>query len=270
MVRRGLLTLILIGLFLRIAYAVGIYDPTLLNYNLDDFISYKNAAIDILQGDLLFTNSLYMKRPPVYSLLVAILGIQPFLIIAANIFLGIVIIPLTYVLARQLRLCQELAMLAALVVALDPTSIRASVMLRADSLANFWLAFAFVSLIKLKQADEWQTTLTWGLLSGIFIILSAFTRPAAYLLWIPMGIWVVFARLRGGGGGGAILAILALVTMPILGIRLWQQHNALYFNNGSFSTAGTFQLLYVRAASVLHQATNQDIDDVYTILAHPC
>ena len=51
-------------------------------------------------------------------------------------------------------------------------------------------------------------------------------------------------------------------------MMLWKQHNATYLRNGSFSTAGTFQLLYVRAASVLYQATGrQDIDAVYANLA---
>ena len=97
----------------RIVYAVSLYDPSLLNYNLDDFVSYRNAAIDIRQGDWAFTTSLYMKRPPVYSIMVAALGIQPLLIMAANIILGVAVVPLTYFLGKQLKLSQEFAMLAA-------------------------------------------------------------------------------------------------------------------------------------------------------------
>lgn len=55
--------------------------------------------------------------------------------------------------------------------------------------------------------------------------------------------------------------------MPVLGVGVWRQHNAVYFHNNSFSTAGAFQLLYVRGASVLHQATGQEINDVYATLA---
>ena len=76
---RALIAIMLVGLALRIGYAAAIYEPSLLTYNLDDFVSYRNAATDILDGDLAFTNSLYMKRPPVYSIMVAVLGIQPFL-----------------------------------------------------------------------------------------------------------------------------------------------------------------------------------------------
>ena len=64
-----LLLITLTGLLLRVGYAVSIYEPSLLPVYLDDFTSYRNAAIDILQGDLVFTNSLYLKRPPGFSLL---------------------------------------------------------------------------------------------------------------------------------------------------------------------------------------------------------
>ncbi len=53
----------------------------------------------------------------------------------------------------------------------------------------------------------------------------------------------------------------------MLGVGFWMQHNADHLNNGSFTTIGTYNLLYYRAASVLHQATGQEIDTVYAELA---
>ncbi len=213
--RYALLMIILLGISLRVGYALAIYEPSLLNYNVDDFVSYRNAADDILRGDLAFTNSLYMKRPPLYALLVAALQIQPMLVILANIALGTVIIPLAYKLARQFFLSREYALLAALIIAIDAASIRQSANLRADALASLLLAIAFVCLLKLQHADT-ATIAVWGLLSGTLIILSAFTRPAAYLLWIPMSLWVVLAR----DGGGRFLAILSLSAIPVFGIGI--------------------------------------------------
>lgn len=186
MPRFGLLTITIIGLLLRGGYALVTYEPSLLNYHSGDYREYSNAAEDILQGDLEFKNSVYLVRPPLFPLLVAALGIQPLLIIAANILLGAAIIPLTYVLARHFApppdSSQKLALLAACIVAIDPTSIRYSSVLLAEPLANLLLAFAFVSLMALKQADTRRAVAAWGLLAGGFIILSALTRPAAYLL----------------------------------------------------------------------------------------
>ncbi len=53
----------------------------------------------------------------------------------------------------------------------------------------------------------------------------------------------------------------------MLGLGFWKYHNANHLNNGSFSTIGTYNLLYYRAASVLYQATGQEIDAVYVELA---
>ena len=259
---RAIITIMLLGLALRIGYAAAIYDPSLQNYNLDDFVSYRHAATDILNGDLAFTNSLYMKRPPVYSLMVAALGIQPFLVIAANITLGIAIVPLTYLLGRQLKLSNEVAMLAAFIVVLDPTSIRASSVLRADAMADFWLALSLVSLLIVRKAETFRIAIISGFVAGIFIMLSALTRPAAYLLWIPMGLWLLFSNMRW-----RLPAVAAMAAVGLVVVNFWSHHNGVYFNNPSFSSAGTFQLLYVRAASVLHQATGVDIDAVYAELA---
>ena len=98
---KWLLLITLAGLLLRVGYVLSIYEPSLLSVYLDDFTSYRNAAIDILQGDLEFKNSVYLVRPPLFPLLVAALDIQPILILAVNILLGAAIIPLTYVLARH-------------------------------------------------------------------------------------------------------------------------------------------------------------------------
>ena len=59
----------------------------------------------------------------------------------------------------------------------------------------------------------------------------------------------------------------AFILPALLGVGFWTQHNANHLNNGSFSTIGTYNLLYYRAASVLHQATGQEIDAVYAELA---
>lgn len=260
----ALLAVTLLGVFLRIAYAVAISSPSLLNYSLDDFVSYRVAATDILAGDLAFTNSVYMKRPPLYSLLVAALQIQPVLVIVANILLGSAIIPLTFALAKRFCRSNWFALIAALIVALDAASIRQSANLRADALASLLLALAYLCLLRSAQDADNKKSAVWAFVAGGFIILSAFTRPAAYLLWVPMALWLVSALSRWGR---RFMPALALAILPVLGISTWQQHNAIYFDNGSFSTAGTFQLLYVRAASVLHQATGQDIDSVYAELA---
>ena len=209
--RNALLAIVLLGLALRVAYTYSDYGASL---NLDypgDYWDYHIAAKQILAGDTSFTHRIFLVRPPIYPLVVAALNVNRPLLILLNQLLAIMIIPLTYTLARQLRLPVRLALLAALIVALDPTSVKYSGILLAEPLANLLLAAAFAALLALKRAETRSATVTWGLLAGGLIALSALTRPAAYLLWLPLCAWIVGARWRKGLRGMAALA-LALAT----------------------------------------------------------
>ncbi len=243
--------IILLGLALRIAYTSSIYGPSL---NLDypgDYWDYHIAAKQILAGDTAFTHRIFLVRPPLYPLIVAALNVNRPLLIMLNQLLAIMIIPLSYLLARQLRLPARLALLAALIVAIDPTSIKYSGILLAEPLANLLLAAAFVALLALKRAKTQRAAMAWGLLAGALIALSALTRPAAYLLWVPMGLWIIGARWGNGKRG---LAALTLALPALIVSSLWQSHNAHVFDNGSFTSIGAYNLLYYRAAATLHLA----------------
>ena len=77
-----------------------------------------------------------------------------------------------------------------------------------------------------------------------------------------------------GSAGTAPLAqprwrILAAGSLIVVGYSvtgLWIQHNAVTLGHNTFSTVGNFNMLYYRATSVLHQATGQEIDEVYAEL----
>lgn len=265
MLPRRLLLIILLGLILRAGYALAIYDPSLLPYHRGDYDLYRILAEEILQGDLAFQHSGYLLRPPLFPLLAAALDLEPLLILTVNILLATGIIPLTYLLANQFDPPEKLSLLSALIVAIDPTSVKYSGVLLAVPLANFLLALAFLTMMKIRGEDKLIAALYWGFLSGSLIVLSALTRSAAYLLWLPMALWAGFARRTVAGG--RILATAALVVPAMLGVGLWMQHNATHLKNGSFTTIGTYNLLYYRAASVLYQATGQEIDAVYAELA---
>ena len=149
-------------------------------------------------------------------------------------------------------------------IALDPTSIKYAGILMAEPLANLLLAFAFVCLIVAKRADDRRALVAACALAGAFIALSALARPSAYLLWLPLGLWIAFARQRM-----RLLALASLVLPALLGVGLWQAHNAAAFGNSSFSTIGTFNLLYNRAANVKRIASDEDdIGVIRHALAH--
>ena len=259
---RTLAAIFLIGLALRIGYAIVIYEPSLVIYHGGDYALYRVGAEEILRGDLAFTNNLYLLRPPLFPLLIALLRLQPATILAVNILLSSLVIPLAFILARKLQMPERLALLAALIVALDPTSIKYAGVLVAEPLANCFLACAFVSAMALKNVETPKRIAALGLITGGLIALSSLARPASYLLWIPLAIWIAWARQRW-----RLVAASTLVLAGLLGTGLWISHNAVTYGHWTFSTIGNYNLLYYRAASVLYQATGNDIDDVYAELA---
>ncbi|MDE2637990.1 MAG: hypothetical protein OXI30_16620 [Chloroflexota bacterium] len=62
--------------------------------------------------------------------------------------------------------------------------------------------------------------------------------------------------------------VLAFVLPACIGVIGWKQHNAHYHKGSGFSSIGTFNLLYYRAAMVRYWAHGrQDIDATYVELA---
>lgn len=247
-----------LGLALRVFYAIAIQNEVWVDYSL-----YRLGAEKILEGDIGFTDNLFAVRPPLFPLMVAALGLEPNLVRAANIALGASIIPLAWLLARQLGLEPKLALLVSLIVAIDPPSLRyMAAALQAEPLAGFFLMLAFTTLLAANQASDWRRAVCWGITAGCFIALSAWTRPAAYLLWAPMALWLALSRKRWRA-----LAATALVVPGLMGMAAWQLHNAAVFGNSSFTIVGNYNLLYYRAASALYQASGEEITSIYAELA---
>ncbi len=256
MQRLAIVLIVLLGLLLRIIFSNSVSD---IQGRLD-YPEYEFAAAEVQRGDFTFSSEIFQLRPPIFPMLLAALKQHKPSIRLVNILISLMIIPLTYVLARQLRLPQTMALLAAGIVALDPTSIKYASSLLAEPLASLTLAIAYIALATLQSERRRRAIVMLGALAGVCIALSALTRPSAYLFWIPMALWLVYARRSTGA---RVLAIFALVLPAALGVGLWKYHNAIYYNNSSFTSVGTFNLLHHRAASVLYQATVKDIKVVH-------
>lgn len=243
------LAIILLGLLLRAGYTGAFYGPTLdLNYP-SDYWEYRRAASQLLAGDWAFTDGVFLERPPLFPIMMAALGGHKPLILMLNQLLSLLAIPLTYALARQFQLQDWLACLAAALIALDPTSIKYAGILMAEPLANLLLALAYVCLLFAKRSVDRRALASYCALAGACIALSALTRPSAYLLWLPLGLWIALARRRL-----RFLALVSLAAPALLGIGLWKAHNSATYDNSNFSSVGSFNLLYHRGANVLRLA----------------
>ncbi len=254
-----ILVIILLGLLLRSGYTGALYGTKLdLNFP-SDYWDYRRASNQILAGDWGFADGVFLERPPLFPIMMAALGGHKPLILMFNQLLSLVLIPLTFVLARRCRLPDWLALLAAALVACDPTSIKYAGILMAEPLANLLLALAFVCLLFAKRSEDGRALVILCALAGALIALSALTRPSAYLLCIPLGFWIALAR-----GRLRLLALASLVAPALFGVGLWKAHNAATYDNSNFSSVGSFNLLYHRAANVLRLANAvADIETVH-------
>ncbi|MCY3978348.1 MAG: hypothetical protein OXG23_09635 [Chloroflexi bacterium] len=78
-----------------------------------------------------------------------------------------------------------------------------------------------------------------------------------------MAVWIVASRNKA-----RVLAVVALVLPASIGVIGWKQHNAFHHKGSGFSSIGTYNLLYYRAAMVHYWAHGrQDIDATYVELA---
>ena len=252
------MALLLLACGLRLGWIALNYTPDLSRFQNGDYTLYAIGGAHILdQHDL--SNSLFLVRPPLFPLLIAGVGGSALAGLIVNALIGGLAAPLTLILARRSGVPPPWALVAGLIVAVDPPSLVYSAYLGAEALANTLLLLALVALV--IGVDSPRGGLWWGIGAGIALVLSAWARPASYLLWIPLGIGLVIAHRQRWR------MIVAFVLVSAAGIGLWMAHNAAVFGNSNFSTIGVYNLLYYRAASVEHQATGQDLDSVYIDLS---
>jgi len=253
----GLALIFALALALRLGLYAAWYTPDLHRFESGDYALYRIGAEHLrAEGD--FSNSLFLVRPPGFILLVYALGSRHAWVIGVNAVLGALLAPLTSVLARRLDLGGRAALLAGVLVAVDGGSVVYSPFLGPEPLANLLLLAAVVALLVGVQTASSRRAVVWGALAGLALACSAWTRPAAYLLWVPLAAWIVVAHR----GRWRVALIFALINLA--GIAGWTAHNARVFDYPTYSTISPYTLVYYHAASVEHQATGDDMDTVYT------
>lgn len=256
----GLLLIFALALAVRWGYAALRWSDDFSAFDSGDYALYRIGGEHILaEGD--FTNSLFLIRPPLFPLLVALLGVREGAILLANAAIGATLAPLTLVLARQLGLGAGLALLAGLIVALDPASVVYSSFLGSEPLANVTLLLMLIALLASIRQPNTARQLAGGALAGVALTLSVLSRPAPFLIWTGLSVWLLLMSRRHSR------AVLAYTLASAIGISAWIAHNARVFDNPTVSTVSAYSLLYYRAASVEHWATGHDMDTVYTDLA---
>lgn len=252
--------LFLLALALRLLLLFAWYTDDLHLFESGDYALYRIGAEHWLaHGD--FNNSLFLVRPPLFPLVIALLGVNNVLVLLVNAIIGALCAPLTVVLSRALRLPSRLTTIAGLIVAIDPASIIYSSFLGPEPLANLFLLASVIALLKSWTMERTHTALAFGALAGLALVLSMAARPAAFLLWLPLGLWLLLRNRQRW------LRLFMFVVPCLLWVLVWTGHNARVLGSATYSTISTYNLLYYRAAAVERLATSDDIDEVYTHLS---
>jgi hypothetical protein len=247
-----------LALLLRLALAALWYSDDLgvSRFQSGDYLLYDLGAEQILaQHD--FSNSLFLARPPLFPLLVAALGQNEIAVLLVDALLGALIAPLTLVLARQLGFESRAALLAGVIIAIDPASVVYSAYMGPEPLANLLLVAMALCLLVMLHTPRIGAALVWGVFAGAALTLSALARPATYMLWPVLGLALLIVRRR------LWLAALLFAVVSAAGVFVWTAHNGAVFGNATFSTVGPYTQLYCRAASIEHFATNREMRPIY-------
>ncbi|MBN1680665.1 MAG: phospholipid carrier-dependent glycosyltransferase [Anaerolineae bacterium] len=255
-----LLLIVLIAVALRLAFITLRYTADLRHFETGDYGSYWLGGVHFRDNHD-FTNSLYLLRPPLFGLVIYALQFEDLAVLVFNALAGSLLVPLTYTLARQLEQSAGVALGAALVVAIDPASITYAAFLGAEPLANVLVLAMLVMLLHAVLAARGWRAPAWGATAGLALSLSVITRPAPYLIWTGLAVWLlVMFRDRW-----RVILVYGLVCL--LGIGGWVVHNGIEYDNYTVSSVSMYSLLYYRASSVEHWGSGDDMETVYIRLA---
>lgn len=250
-----LITLFAIGI--RLAWGLTRYLIDPVSVDLGDYILYEEGAKHFLQyGD--FSASLFLARPPLYALVIAALGVNQVASLVAGAIFGGLITPLVYWLGRAFGLNKRVSWLGALIYAVDFVAIAyGAALLDSIGLADLLITTMVLLLLLAMQAEQRRQSLLLGAAAGLALVLSVLTRPASYLIWTGLSVWLWLTFRHQWR------ALVAYVLVVVIGIGAWATHNQVVFGNRTLSTVSTFTLAFYRAASVERIGTGQDIDTVY-------
>ena len=216
-------------------------DYLTLSRDLDALVSKSNAHF-----------SLSLLRTPVYPLYLAaartITGSSFIGPLILQVLVGVGVVYVTYRLGLNLY-GRRVALLAAVILAIDPLSIVYSSVVLTEVLFTFFLVCS-VLLLWRPNANRWMRGLASGLLLGV----ATLTRPVSLYLSILMAIgYLILERKR-------LRQAVAVVLSFLIGFGLitggWIVRNDVMGGVATISTVEAYNVLYYRAEGALAEGQN--------------
>lgn len=254
------LSLLARGLLLYYRLAVQGIDPTRL------------IGSDVL-GWLGIARHLYYKRnfsywllgvrPPLFPMTIAAVyalgGSNTHAAILQTLF-GALVPLVGYLMARRLfshiddfPAPDRYALLAGVIMALDPASISASATLLSEPLFNLLFTTCLLSLTIYAQDQHWRDLA----LCALWLALTMLTRPTAIYFWVAVPL-ILIPVMRRWWRPALVLAAVGLAVY-----LAWSARNLRYQGIFNYSLQSNFTLLFLRASSAEHLATGAPLDEIY-------
>jgi 4-amino-4-deoxy-L-arabinose transferase-like glycosyltransferase len=258
----GLALLTRLGLFLAVPHPEGLLHPPdsgeydRLAWNLVAHGEYSLAEGAPWTPDL--------TRTPVFPLLVAccynIAGHEPAFAVAAQVLLSMITAVLVYAIGRRF-FDATTALVASILLAVDPLSIRYSILLLSETLFTLLLAASLYCLLAYQRKAQpgWVAAIT--LLTGLLIL----CRPIA-ILW-PFALLPVFGWIAWREKSGQPLVhygVFLAGTFAML--STWIVRNYRVGGIAVLSTVQGINLYYYRAALTLADEQNLYFADAQQLL----
>ncbi len=123
------------------------------------------------------------------------------------------------------------AVLAGSLMVLEPSSISHANVILSESV------FTFLLLLAVLAWRRWwaSPTILWLMAFAGLVGLLPLVRPVATYLWVPLALLLVFARPASVARGRALVAFVALATLPA---SAWTLRNYSYLHVPIFATVG--------------------------------
>jgi len=214
----GLLAILVIALVARLVFCFGV--AGIHSELRGDQLNYQNIARRLVQGSgfAMEDGTPSAARPPLYPMFLAgvyqVFGIRPEAGKITQVLLGVVMVLLVYAIAKRL-FSDTVAMLAALLAAINPSMIFISGYLLSENLYSlFLLAFILLLVGQQKSAHPSYARVVLG---GFLLGQAGLTRPCGLVFATGAAVVLILlapVNLKRLTRAGVLLLVLVLTIFP--------------------------------------------------------
>lgn len=264
---RPLLIILLFSLVLKITVWITVLFANPSSFLWDDAARYHASALGLLRLGKFVENPdtpnlPQYAIPPGYPLVLAatysIIGEQEEFGVVLNIIFSLATIALIYWIGAVLH-NKNVAILAALFLALDFSSFSYSLRLFSETLFALFLTLVLYASIRFFGTNDDKK---WIFLIGVFLLCATFIRSIGYYLIIPISLIIFGGTLVKHGNVSKTLMYLSLLIIPfMLFVGVWKIHNYYSLRSWQFCGISGYNMFYYRAAAIVALRDNISLND---------